>query len=99
MLNICCCFLLSIRMPFDWKTPLGYPLAWIFQLAGGCSTFSMAILFVGFMVGSCWLFTFVADDITEDLKAFNSAEATNENRVEKLKRFYDIIEIYSDAKQ
>lgn len=89
----------SIRFPFDWKTPLTYAVAWSLQFAGGCGVFTIEMPFFGFYFGSCWLFVFIAGDITQDLVAFNKGELVNRNRVEKMTRFCDIIRIYSDAKQ
>lgn len=87
------------RLPFDWKTPLGYSAAGFLQFAAGSATFLIAIPNVSFFCSSCWLFIFVADDITNDLMAFNRVKAKKENLVPKLKRFCEIIQIHSDAKQ
>lgn len=87
-------------MPFDWMTPVGYPIAWFLQFAGDCASFSITLIILNFMIGSCWLFIFFATDITNDLAAYNSEdEMANVNHVEKLKRFCDIIQLYADAKQ
>lgn len=92
-------FSFSIRFPFDWKTPFGYAAAWSLQFVGGCGVFTIEMPFFTFFFGSCWLFVFIADDITRDLVAFNKGEVVNKNRAEKVTRFCDIIRIYSDAKQ
>lgn len=87
-------------MPFDWRTPRGYLMAWLSQLAGGCATYSFCIPILSFIFVSCWLFVFIAADITEDLQAFNNGDkVANENQIEKLKRFCDVVKIYTDAKQ
>lgn len=89
-----------IRFPFDWKTPFGYPVAWFSQFAGCLASFSVSLININFMVGSCWLFTFIADDITSDLPEFNrDDEMANKNQAEQLKRFCGIIQLYSDAKE
>lgn len=89
----------STRLPFDWRSPLGYPVAWLSQFVGGCVGYAIAIPFLSLFFDSCWLFIFVAEDITHDLTAFNSDQAENEMLVERLKRFCDIVQLYSDAKQ
>lgn len=43
----------------------------------------------------------MAEDITQDVAEFNFIVTTtkNENRVELIKRFCDIVQIFQDAKQ
>lgn len=89
----------KIRLPFDWKTPFGFTVALLSQIVGGCATFSILLPAFSFMIGSCVLFIFVADDITKDLAVFNSGKVAKKNRVPRLKRFCAIIEIHSDARQ
>lgn len=91
----------SIRFPFDWKTPHGYLVAYLSDCVGCVSLASAFIQFLNLLIGSCWLFIYIADDITSDLAAFNAdIETTEHNRaVELLTRLCDIIRIYSDAKQ
>lgn len=92
-------FLKKPSYPFDWKTPVGYLVAWFSQFTAFCAAFSISIPNISFFFGSCWLFIFVADDITKDLSTFNAGKVKNGNRVVKLKRFCDIIQVYTDAKQ
>ena len=70
-------------------------LARFSQFAGGCATYSFCIPTFSIIFGSCWLFIFIAEDIAKDLANFNSNETTNEN----LKRFCDVVQMYSDAKE
>lgn len=91
--------MLLIRLPFDWKTPLGYLVAWFLQFAGGWATYSVIIPIFSFMIGLCWLFTFVAEDITRDVMAFNANVAAIKNSVKKMKQFCGIVQLYSDATQ
>lgn len=92
------------RYPFDSKKPIGYLVAWLTQFATAACTAMAFIQFVNFIVGSCWLFTFVAKDITQrDLTAFNTAATkatkSSENRTKLTNRFCDMLQIYSDTKQ
>lgn len=89
-----------IRYPFDWKSPPGYLVAWLAQFAGGAISGCIYGQFLSVFIASCWLFTFVAEDITQDVTAFNrqSTKAVK-CRAELKKRFCDIIQTYSDAKQ
>lgn len=96
-------FSISIRnrCPFDWKTPIGYLVAWFAQWAGACPVACIFIQFLNFVFGSCWLFIFIAEDIGQDVDAFNSIAktASRENHAELTKRFRDIVQTYTDAKK
>lgn len=88
-------------MPFDWRTPHGYLPAYLSQCVGGASAV-LGVQFLNFVFGSCWLFIFIAEDITKDLAAFNTITKTttsDENRAEVIKHFCDIVQNYTDAKQ
>lgn len=55
--------------------------------------------------GSCWLFIVIAKDLTNDLAGFNNINSSVETQTDSndhlklMKRFYEIIQQYSDAKQ
>lgn len=90
------------RYPFDWKTPFGYLLAWLAQCATAPTLGSIYIQFPNLLIGSCWLFIFIAEDVTQDVTAFNvivKATTANKNRVELTKRFSAMVQIYLDANQ
>lgn len=86
------------RYPFDWKSPAGYLVAWLSQFAGGASVASIYTQFLNIFIGSCWFFTFTAEDITQDVVAFNIMQSAA-TKAELTRRFCDIVQIYSDAKQ
>lgn len=94
-------FLNAQRIPFDWKTPSRYLLAWLYQSVGILPIVCFVIQFVNFFIGSSWLFINMAEDITQDVVAFNSIDEpiTDENRTEKTRQFGDMVQGYSDAKQ
>lgn len=57
--------------------------------------------FSNIFFGSCGLFIFMAEDITQDVAAFNIISKTarlDENRRELTSRFCEIAQFYSDAK-
>lgn len=65
----------------------------------------VVIPFFTYLLGTCWLFYFIADDVTNDLIAFNEtvttiAETPNgRERAELMKTFSSTIQIYTDAKR
>lgn len=86
------------RFLFNWETPVGYLLGWL-TLCAGCAAGAVpTFIFLSLVFGSCWLFIFIAEDITQDVAAFNFT-ASNENQRELTKRFCDTVQIHSDAKQ
>lgn len=88
------------RMPFSWNTPIGYFVTWFSQALGCTVAALVAIPYFCFFVGSCWLFIFIAEDITKDLVDFNSsAKNPKTNRMKLLKQFNDVIQLYSDGKE
>lgn len=90
------------RWPFNWKTPSGYLVAWLAQLAGIACIFIVAITFFGIIFGSSWLFIVIAKDISNDMAAFNQTvekPLKGNDRKDAIKRFSDIVQKYSDAKE
>lgn len=79
--------------------------------AFGLGTVALAYVpFCIYLLGSCWLFYFIADDVKSDLTAFNidvnaiEAAATADaphvgTRSELLSQFCAVVQIYTDAKQ
>lgn len=102
--NFLVLFLQFLRWPFDWKTPLGYLVAWSGEFAGFEAGVIIAVPCFNIIFGSSWLFIIIADDITNGVAAFNNSvkilvkDKLNE-RVQLMKRFCDITRNYSDTKQ
>lgn len=95
-------FFIGRRFPFNWRTPLRYLVAWLAQSAGLSVLASIIIHFLNLVFGSCWLFIFIVEDVTQDVVAFNiaaKAVVSNGNGTELTNRFCDTVQIYSDAKR
>lgn len=88
------------RYPFDWKTPTGYLTAFVVQFFG-VITISRILLEIRIIIFiTCWLFIFIAEDITEELDAFIIAvERSNEIHTDSIKRFHELVKIHSNAKE
>lgn len=89
------------RYPFNVKTVPGYLVAVLAQWVGTTAVARIFIQFSNLFIGSCWLFIVIAEDITQEVAAFNILVKTSsdENRAEITKCFCDTVRIYSDAKQ
>lgn len=74
-------------------------MAWFMEFAATISGATTGILFLNLTFGSSLLFMFIADDIKEDLVEFNKDVTANRNSGERTKRFCDIVQIHSDAKE
>lgn len=93
-------FCIELRFPFDWRTPSGYLMAWFAQCAGALTGGSIYTQFPNLVFGTCWLFIFIAEDITMEVDAFNVdvKRSLGRNRAKLTKRFCDMVQLYWDAK-
>lgn len=85
-------------------------MVWFSEFVGVFVVGFEAIAFFSYLFGSCWLFVFIADDITNDLitfkthmipveNAIKTKRNKDEHRVQLMKRFCAIVQIYTDAKE
>lgn len=93
-------FFYFIRYPFDWRNPPGFIIANLSQDVGAISFGCLFTQFYNLFFGSCYIFTAMFADITEDAIKFNVAAQTSKgNRSELMERFCGLIQLYSDANQ
>lgn len=97
--------IVSKRWLIDRKTPSGYLVAWLGQFAGSVACLITVVLCFDIVFGSSWLFIVIAEDITNDVTAFNSIvkllkhKAKISNRTRLMRQLIDVIRVYTDAKQ
>lgn len=91
----------SRMLPFDWKTPFGYFVAWLSEISGCFATYAVEIPLNSLIFASSWLLITINDDLTQELAAFNDDLKTlnKSDHLELVRRFCDIIQLYSDAKE
>lgn len=83
-----------------WKNPFGYLMTSGIQFAATACILAVNVQFFCFFFGSCWLFISIANDITKELTDFNVVVKSSDGNHPKLtKRFCDLVQVYSDAKQ
>lgn len=85
-------------LPFEWKAPFGYLVAWFAQLAATVAIANFGIGFFNIVFASSWLFIVIAEDLTSDMNAFNNT-IESLRRTELMIRFYNIVKSYSVAKR
>lgn len=82
-------------MPFDWRTPFGYLLSWIFECAQTYSTLLCCVPNIGVTIGICWLLISILKDITSELHALKIDRQSQSSRIKLKRRFCKILHHYS----
>lgn len=96
------------RLPFNWKTPFGYPFALLFLAAAAYVFMIMIFCILGLIIGFCVFSVALAKDMKINLNLIKMQVGSNigrkpvlssETEIEIKKNLFDIIRIQSDAKQ
>lgn len=91
------------RMPFNWKTPIGFLVIFLFQCVNVNNAAMIVTPTMCFFVGSCILLKSLIEDITNDLNSLNQDEQKM-SKLDKRKKiakedFCYVIQEFSDVKQ
>lgn len=84
------------RLPFNWKTPVGYIVTVIWMSASYFLILSCLLSTIWFYAGCCWLIITFVEDITNDLELLSVGSRSDQRRLE---RFGKIIQLHIDVKQ
>lgn len=87
------------RLPFDWKTPFGYVLAWFAQAAAANSCLVHVNLVMCFLIGSCCLIIGILKDIENDFAHLNGNKTSKRRRGEMNEQFCFIVRFHTDVRQ
>lgn len=94
---------LVCRLPFNWKTPVGYPIALIYQIVLAYPSFFHLAPILSFAIGLVRIFIAMIDDISNDLHRLNEMSQqiskTTKNHQQMKTLFAKIINDFSDVKQ
>lgn len=93
------CFTQFHRVPFNWKTPLGYLLVLAFYGYGMLCVVTLALPTMCLLMGTCWLFVAFAKDLTNDLHFLNINLPSNSNSLQLRGHLCKLIQLYSDIKE
>lgn len=88
----------NFRMPFDWRTPLGYLIVLALESFVVSSIGFTNMPLICFIVGSCWLINSLVKDIANDLIDFNVSKK-NEVRMKAKENLCYIVQNFADIKQ
>lgn len=92
---------LYFRLPFNWKTPLGYVIAnFIGYSVGFLGHCTVAVITI-FTASSFWMLRLVIIDVTNDLPILNTIINLLEDKTNKLikNHFYKIAQGFFNAKK
>lgn len=81
------------RLPFNWKNPIGYLLAMIFETILDLVVIAVFVPFTAYFVGSCWLLSCIADDIP----ILNAKRRISHGKLKE--DFCEMVQFYSGAKE
>lgn len=89
------------RLPFDWKTPLGYSIALVLQAIGTYCTSVCGVPSLCSMIGCCCLLATFVEDITNDLANFetNDMFEASLHRNEIVEHFKNAVKSFVAVKQ
>lgn len=87
------------RLPFNWRTPLGYAIAELTEFISYVSLLSCVLQTLFFYAASLWLIIKFTEDIANDLESLNVGGRSEQSRLRKRKQLCKIIEMHSNLKQ
>lgn len=87
------------KWPFNWKTPIGYSVAFTIEFATDMCTQTWFVPTLGFFFGVCRLSITFAKDIASDLNFLNVGGTSTQRQAKLIERFCKIVELYGDARQ
>lgn len=89
-------------VPFDWKTPFGYLVAWVFEAVSiGSITIAITTTLCLVFASSCLFVAIATDDMSQNLTNFHADLNTSRrhDQEELMERFCEIIRTFSSTKE
>lgn len=77
----------------------GYVFALLLEAAGYFAEVNATIIFLSIFIGSCWILTSMAKEITDDLQELNMDESGSADQAQIQSRFCSISKRLTDVKQ
>lgn len=87
------------RLPFNWKTPLGYSIAFTIEGIVICGQVFSFVPLLSFFIGTCWLMLAFARDLTNQLTHLKYHGQTSRSHGQLKIKFNEILQMYSEARQ
>lgn len=92
-------FSIFLRIPFNWRNPYGYLVILFGQYVASFGVVNGATGILCYLMGSCWLFSIIVHDITDDLMHLKRTKNSDQSDRIMRERFHSIIRFYLDVKQ
>lgn len=92
-------YFFTTRMPFDWRTLLGYPFAWLIESAAVFSTFF--VVCPNITLTSCigLLIISITKDVKSDLQLLNVPGRSIRSQIKAKTNFFRILKFYLGLKE
>lgn len=87
------------RLPFNWRTPIGYFVAFTLQCGGVYYLFMYVVINCGYFTGSVLTLIAFVNDAKQELKSINALGKIDGNKTKIIKGFGKFIELHAQAKQ
>lgn len=92
-------FFVAFRLPFEWRTPIGYLIAFSIQFASFYCILLSADCFMGFLIGSCETLLTLTEDVKTELSALDDANKSGENAANLKQQMCDFVDLHSNTRQ
>lgn len=86
------------RLPFDWRNPSGFFMAFSVQCLVWFYVISGAVCNM-ILIGGCWMLTSLAIDLNKELETIKDIDNAPEQRSDLVITFNKIIQFHSKSKQ
>lgn len=86
-------------MPFNWKSPLGYLVAYSIEFTSAFFLLRVFACTLGFFTASCEILIGFAEDIKQQIHGLNQINDIRKAQAEFLEKFHEFIQLDSSAKQ
>lgn len=87
------------RLPFDWKSPIGYFIAFIMICPIALVFVTLGVYYFTYGIGFYILITSFVEDIKNDLSAFSEMVQLKRNQQKLTKHFFEAIQFQSKVKR
>lgn len=88
-----------LRLPYNWKTPFGYAIAFFGTYAGMSASLFSCTPIMCFVIASCYLIATFLTDIKSDLSGLNASKTRKMNCQKLEKRLSNIIRQFCSIEQ
>lgn len=88
-----------IWLPFDWRTPVGYLIAFAIEFAAFSCILIASNCLMGFLIGSTEMLMAIVVDIKEALNTLNDGYKTEKNPLKLKQSICDFVQFHADTTQ